>query len=196
MNYLYIVDNCCYYVTKNRQFYKFTFTSSIFKNGRIDKTKAFYKELYHFLQKNKLINILFNKKITVIINPLYNQIDKEMIKEQLEKMNYYSIDINYSMDILNTKTINYLEINRESIFIYFMNKYGEFRYQYIPLDFFQSVKLLTDYIVSILNTNNKPTYVLGENIDNKIILSIEKKYSQKLFVYENPHLYTLMMCSK
>ncbi len=196
MNYLYLVDNICYYKANKNNIYTVKYDDNVLLRGKVNNEKEFYKETYLFLKKNNLINIFLSQKVTVVTNPLYTDLDKKNLKEILEKLNYtniYFISIN---ELLDLKETNYIEYNQEYIFLYYLNEFNQFSYKYIPNNFFPTLSEQFKFIGNTLNINNNKTYTYGQIINSKYLDKIEKYLNKKIYYLENAGIYLLNICPK
>ena len=147
MNYLYLVDNTCYYLDKGGNIYKLLFTSSTLHFGKIADFSLFLKEMYRYLKKKKIISAFFEKKITCIVNDLYTNVDISTLKDALERLNFKP-DFKKEKDILsNINSINYVESNKYYYVVYYNNMYNQQICKFFEKDFFLDKKELFRFII-------------------------------------------------
>jgi hypothetical protein len=188
MNYLYIVDNKCYYKDKNGKIHEINYTRYTFVNGHLNDEKNFYLETYNYLHNHHLVNIFLNKKVTLIHNPMMLNPEIEIIKNNLEKMNYSKTNVINQISLLELETTNYLEINKDYSILYYQDKYKQEKYKFLPSDFYLTKEEYYQYISNIIQDNNdNPVYVYGQLVDIKELELLTIPY----YILEYPNLHAL-----
>jgi hypothetical protein len=190
MNYLYLVDNIAYYKSyKNNNIFKIKLSKKEIKLGKISDINLFYDTFNTFLIQNHLINILYNEKISIIINETYNNSDKYLLEEILNKINFNQIYFINVSNILDLKKYNYLEINNDYILMYYKNNLKQKRYRLIPNNFFNTKEELLKYLNNYFPS--KDTLLYGNNTSIEEILNKLEEFNNKnnYYILEKPSSY-------
>jgi hypothetical protein len=190
MNYLYLVDNIAFYKSyKNNNIFKIKLSKKEIKLGKISDINLFYDTFNTFLIQKHLINILYNEKITLIINETYTNSDKYLLEEILNKINFNQVYFINVSNILDLKKYNYLEINNDYLLMYYKNNLKKKKYRLIPSNFFNSNEELFNYINN--NFPSKDTLLYGNNTSIEDILKELDKFNNKInyYILEKPSSY-------
>jgi hypothetical protein len=190
MNYLYLVDNIAFYKSyKNNNIFKIKLSKKEIKLGKISDINLFYDTFNTFLIQKHLINILYNEKITLIINETYTNSDKYLLEEILNKINFNQVYFINVSNILDLKNYNYLEINNDYLLMYYKNNLKKKKYRLIPSNFFNSNEELFNYINN--NFPSKDTLLYGNNTSIEDILNELDKFNNKInyYILEKPSSY-------
>jgi hypothetical protein len=190
MNYLYLVDNIAFYKSyKNNNIFKIKLSKKEIKLGKISDINLFYNTFNTFLIQKHLINILYNEKITLIINETYTNSDKYLLEEILNKINFNQVYFINVSKILDLKNYNYLEINNDYLLMYYKNNLKKKKYRLIPSNFFNSNEELFNYINN--NFPSKDTLLYGNNTSIEDILKELDKFNNKInyYILEKPSSY-------
>lgn len=193
-NVLYLTDNVCFYKRERAQkIYKLFYTDQVLKFGKVADEDLFVKQTNKLLTQKKLINIFVNQNLTVIINDTYTKIDKEILKNCLEKLNFRNILFKEESSILDLNKNNYISVNNEYIIIYYQNEYLQKVHKLIPSNFFKEYKQLINYINNEL-ANKKRIYLYGNNDVNKMYNFLQA--SLEVYQAESPETYVLLVNTK
>lgn len=193
-NVLYLTDNVCFYKRERTQkIYKLFYTEQVLKFGKVADEDLFVKQTNKLLTKKKLINIFVNQNLTVIINDTYTKIDKEILKNSLEKLNFRNIIFKAESSILDLNKNNYISVNNEYIIIYYQNEYLQKVHKLIPSNFFKENKQLINYVNNELS-NKKRIYLYGNNDVNKMYNFLQA--SHEVYQAESPETYVLLVNTK
>lgn len=193
-NTLYLTDNVCFYKReKNKKIYKLFYTDQVLKYGKVADESLFVKQTNKLLTQKKLINIFVNQNLTVIINDTCTKIDKEILKNNLEKLNFRNIVFKTESSILDLDKNNYISVNKEYIILYYKNEYLQKIHKLIPADFFKEYKQLINYLNNELS-NKKRVYLYGNGDVNKMYNFFQG--SQEVYQAESPETYILLVNTK
>lgn len=193
-NTLYLTDNVCFYKReKNKKIYKLFYTDQVLKYGKVADESLFVKQTNKLLTQKKLINIFVNQNLTVIINDTCTKIDKEILKNNLEKLNFRNIVFKTESSILDLDKNNYISVNKEYIIFYYKNEYLQKIHKLIPADFFKEYKQLINYLNNELS-NKKRVYLYGNGDVNKMYNFFQG--SQEVYQAESPETYILLVNTK
>ena len=108
MNILYLDDYINLYIDKKKQIYIIKPYKDTLRYGVIINKNKFINKMKKELLNIGLINNIFKNNITIIINNFYKDIDKEIIKEVLEELNFKAISFVQESKILNNCKKNIL----------------------------------------------------------------------------------------
>lgn len=130
------------------------------KNGKIIDRSKFIKKFNKLLEEYHLKNNFFNNSISIVISNDITEEDKKLFLEIFDELNYKNIKF--------IREIEYLKINKNSLYICFNNSYF---YIYnvnelgkIEMNIFALNKLTKKFIVDILKFYQKKIiYIFGKN---------------------------------
>lgn len=89
---MYLLNDSIYYLKKdNANIIKFSIPKNILKYGKINNIKSFEKYFKKMLEENNLTKIITNGNIKIIINEMYSQVDKSLLKEICKELNFNKI---------------------------------------------------------------------------------------------------------
>ena len=179
MNILYLDDYINLYIDKKKQIYIIKPYKDTLKYGVIINKNKFINKMKKELLNIGLINNIFKNNITIIINNFYKDIDKEIIKEVLEELNFKAISFVQESKILNNCKKNIL-INCN--YSYFYVLYTDFLGN-LKINVYNNDLINKELIVNIFNFfSKKEIYLYGKNVQEftNILDSKNKDY----FIYE------------
>ena len=179
MNILYLDDYINLYIDKKKQIYIIKPYKDTLRYGVIINKNKFINKMKKELLNIGLINNIFKNNITIIINNFYKDIDKEIIKEVLEELNFKAISFVQESKILNNCKKNIL-INCN--YSYFYVLYTDFLGN-LKINVYNNDLINKELIVNIFNFfSKKEIYLYGKNVQEftNILDSNNKDY----FIYE------------
>lgn len=179
MNILYLDDYINLYIDKKKQIYIIKPYKDTLRYGVIINKNKFINKMKKELLNIGLINNIFKNNITIIINNFYKDIDKEIIKEVLEELNFKAISFVQESKILNNCKKNIL-INCN--YSYFYVLYTDFLGN-LKINVYNNDLINKELIVNIFNFfSKKEIYLYGKNVQEftNILDSKNKDY----FIYE------------
>ncbi len=175
-NIIYLDDYINLYNTKLDKLIVYKPYKDTLKYGHIINRDKFIKIMNKILKEYHLNKNIFNSNITILINQSYSNIDKYLLKEVLEELNYHQIKF--------INIVNYLNIKKDELYIEYNNSYSVFNY----LDIYGNVSYhiynndyiidkLVDKIINIINKKKVIIYGKGyERLVNLINNKIDNYY--------------------
>ena len=163
----YLVDDYLYlYLIKKKLFKEYKLNNYIFE-GRIIKPKNFINILLDILKKEKVYKILSSLNTIIIYNPNLKYIDKKIIIDSFSECNFKDIKLVNTKQLLN-KNKYYIEINNNSLIVYYNNRYTFIRFNdYININTLLKIivkKINKDIIFVGINNNIKELVNMSINI--------------------------------
>lgn len=172
MDILYLDDYINLYSKKHNKILMVRPYKNTLKNGHIINKEKFIKKLMKILNEYQINKNIFNNAINVIINNSYSLIDKEILKEILELLNYKKVNFIQEINYLNiNKNKLYINFNNSYFYIYSINKIGN-----VMINMYDNNEINSGLIKKIIKLYNKEKiYIFGKNYLELIkILNKEK----------------------
>lgn len=183
-NILYLDDYINLYSNKLKKIivekpYKYTLC-----NGRVINAEKFRKKFIKIKDNYKLNNNLLNDNILVIINSSIKDVDKSILKEVLEELNYKKIEFINELDIIRLNKNNIFINYNESYFnIYQVEHNGNIKSSLYDNNYVNRKLILK--IIELLSI--KEVIFTGKNYKELLNLLRESKYNYYYFE-ENDNL--------
>lgn len=140
--------------------------------GRIINKEKFIKSFEKLKEKFKLNNNLISESITVIITSHIKNIDKQLLIEILEDLNYKDIKFINELEIIKIKkNIMFINYNHSYFYIYGMDKSGK-----IVFNIYENNVINKKVLLDIIKLWNKKEVIFtGKNYKELLnILKISK----------------------
>lgn len=154
-NILYLDDFINYYSIKLQKTIIIKPYKDTIHNGRLINKEKFIKSFLKLKDNYKLNNSIFNEDIIVIINSFVKKIDKQLLKNILEELNYKNIKFINEIEIIN--------INKKIMFI-------NFNYSY--------------FSIYCIENNKTQSNIYENNLVNKnLLLNIIKYWSKREIIF-------------
>ncbi len=170
MDILYLDDYINLYSYKHKKIILVNPYKDTLRKGHIINKEKFIKKMEQVINEYHINKNIFNNNINVIINNSYSSIDKEILKEILEILNYKKINF--------IQEINYLDLDKKKLYINFNNSYF--------------------YIYHIDNQGKvKISYYDNNEINNLLILKIIKLYrKEKIYIFGKNYIDLIKILKK
>ncbi len=148
-------------------------------NGRVIDTEKFIKKFIKIKENYKLNNSLLNENILVIINSNIKEVDKRILKEILEELNYKKIEFINELEIIKlNKNIIFINYNASYFSIYKVEYNGK-----IKLNLYENNDINKELILKIIELSNiREIIFTGKNY--KELLNILKKSKYNYYYFE------------
>ncbi|MFI3260734.1 MAG: hypothetical protein R3Y13_03375 [bacterium] len=166
---MHFLDNLIIYKSaKTEEIIKYPVPDGILKCGRIHNIKSFRKYYKKLLVENKINGLLTNGNIIIVINDLYTEADKKVLKEICIENNFQKINF----------------INENKVFKLSKNKvYVNYNHNYVLIHKKIMNSIITTTIVNssdiegilLKEVKNKEVYFYG-NIENLDLFTKSKFY--------------------
>ena len=188
----YFAENKIYgYIKKKEKEITTTLSKNILKNGKIIHHPKFYKEFSFFIKKNKLIHKFQKNEIYVIVPPIFEEIDKELLQTIMEDLLVDKLTI-----IKETKLY---QLKKGTLWINKNESYAYLTYQdkkKIKSDVWNKSYLLNfpEYVNLYLHQNPSIKKVIFIGTDPHIAKytnEIEKKTKKIIFYFEDAQNYLI-----
>lgn len=192
-NILYLGDNTIYLKSnKNNKIIKYKTSKGVLVNGKIGNTKGFLKSYELLLQENKLNNKLFGEKIKIIVGPVYNGLDINILKNVFAYFNYRKIMVDNETKYYKLNGNNaYLNVFDNYCYLTYMNEYKKIISINILNNMFFNEQDLCAYIKYQIKDRELYLLGVGERLNN-IFNTFEEKYGNKTYVFSNSEDYLIM----
>lgn len=178
-NILYLDDYINFYNDKLKKIIiEKPYNNTLF-NGKIINKDKFINKFVKIKEKYKINNNLFNENIIVIINSSFKDIDKLILKEILEELNYKKVKFVNEVDIikLNKKSI-FINYSISYFYIYNINHQGS-----ISQNIYENNYVNKKLILNIIDILNKEDIIFtGKNY--RELLNVLKTSNKNYYYYE------------
>ena len=160
-NILYLDDYINLYNEKLQKIITYKPYKNTLKFGHIIDSEKFSKNMSMLIKANNLSNNIFNSEISIVINPTYSKLEKQVIKNILEDLNYKNIKFIQELDYLKLSKDNLIiNYNYEYMHWYYIDKLGK-----VKMILLENNEINCYLIKTILKKlNKKEIYLFGKNI--------------------------------
>ncbi len=155
-------------------------------NYKIINKNMFLEEFSNLVSKYKLNNKFLTDNINIIIDNIYTEIDKTLIKDIFKELSFNKIEYLNITDILNIKDKELiLDLSVNHLKIYFNEEILS-----TPIYFAKYQEILSIYLKKILSKNHiKEIKIFGNNcLKKKLFEELEQEIGIKIYIYSHPEL--------
>ncbi len=182
MDILYLDDYINLYSYKHKKIIIVNPYKDTLRKGHVINKEKFIKKMEQVINEYHINKNIFNNNINVIINNSYSSIDKEILKEILEILNYKKINF--------IQEINYLDLDKKKLYINFNNR---FFYIYnidnqgkVKINYYDNNEINNLLITKIIKLYKKEKiYILGKNYIELVKLLKKEKIDYYFFEDSN-----------